>query len=186
MERPSQSSTSRGPPSGNAQASRIRFARPVPPYHHDVPRLTASWDRLSDRRGVLIQLPPGMERDDPRLDFLLGTLPWWVPTAVEFRHPSWVCDEVLALLEGHQSAYVVMSGAGLRAYCARRRRGCTSGCMVRMSSACTPGPTPTRTCGGGLTGSETGGLRDVMCRPSSTRRRRERGPQRRDAPLIPG
>jgi uncharacterized protein YecE (DUF72 family) len=77
-------------------------------------RITAGWDRLYDKRGLLlVQLPPGMERDDARLDYFLSRLPWWVPTAVEFRHPSWACEEVFALLERHQSAYVVMSGAGL-------------------------------------------------------------------------
>ena len=79
-----------------------------------VGRISAAWDRLYDKRGMLlVQLPPGMERDDARLDFFLSALPWWLPTAVEFRHPSWVSDEVFRLLERHQSAYVVMSGAGL-------------------------------------------------------------------------
>jgi uncharacterized protein YecE (DUF72 family) len=32
---------------------------------------------------------------------------------VEFRHPSWVRDDVFALLERHQVAYCVMSGAHL-------------------------------------------------------------------------
>jgi len=72
------------------------------------------WHTLYDRRGVLlVQLPPGMARDDPRLDYFLAQLLWWVPVAVEFRHDSWVCDDVFALLERHRAAYVVMSGAGL-------------------------------------------------------------------------
>jgi uncharacterized protein YecE (DUF72 family) len=33
--------------------------------------------------------------------------------AVEFRHPSWHCDEVFALLAAHRAAYCVMSGASL-------------------------------------------------------------------------
>jgi uncharacterized protein YecE (DUF72 family) len=33
--------------------------------------------------------------------------------AVEFRHPSWHCDEIFALLEAHAAAYCVMSGANL-------------------------------------------------------------------------
>jgi uncharacterized protein YecE (DUF72 family) len=32
---------------------------------------------------------------------------------VEFRHPSWHCEEVFALLERHGTAYCVMSGARL-------------------------------------------------------------------------
>ena len=62
---------------------------------------------------LLVQLPPGMERDDARLDYFLGLLPWWLPTAVEFRHDSWVDEDVFRLLERHRAAYVVMSGANL-------------------------------------------------------------------------
>jgi len=40
-------------------------------------------------------------------------LPPWVRVAVEFRHDSWLDDEVFALLERHRAAYCVMSGAGL-------------------------------------------------------------------------
>ncbi len=79
-----------------------------------VSRITSGWHDLYDKRGMLlVQLPPDMERDDSRLDHFLGLLPWWMPTAVEFRHPSWACDEVFGLLEHHRAAYVVMSGAGL-------------------------------------------------------------------------
>jgi uncharacterized protein YecE (DUF72 family) len=77
-------------------------------------RITRSWHELLDRRGVLlVQLPPAMVRDDARLDWFLGRLPWWVPVAVELRHPSWHDDEVFGLLERHGASYVVMSGAGL-------------------------------------------------------------------------
>ena len=79
-----------------------------------VSRIGAGWHDLYDRRGMLlVQLPPDMPRDDARLDHFLGLLPWWLPTAVEFRHPSWGCDEVFDLLERRRAAYVVMSGAGL-------------------------------------------------------------------------
>lgn len=77
-------------------------------------RITAGWDRLHDKRGMLlVQLPPTLQRDDARLDYFLSQLPWWVPTAVECRHHSWLNDDVFALLERHQASYVVMSGAGL-------------------------------------------------------------------------
>jgi uncharacterized protein YecE (DUF72 family) len=33
--------------------------------------------------------------------------------AVEFRHRSWHCEEIFALLEAHRAAYCVMSGADL-------------------------------------------------------------------------
>jgi uncharacterized protein YecE (DUF72 family) len=79
-----------------------------------VDRITASWHELYDRRAVLlVQLPPTMERDDARLDYFLGRLPWWVRVSVELRHPSWLDDEVFGVLERHDAAYCVMSGARL-------------------------------------------------------------------------
>jgi uncharacterized protein YecE (DUF72 family) len=79
-----------------------------------IERMARCWHELGDRRAVLIvQLPPGLERDDARLDYFLGALPDWMRVAVEFRHPSWHREEVFALLERHGAAYCVMSGAGL-------------------------------------------------------------------------
>nr|WP_221203189.1 DUF72 domain-containing protein [Modestobacter versicolor] len=79
-----------------------------------VDRLVACWHELGDKRAVLlVQLHPAHERDDARLDFLLGRLPGWMRVAVEFRHPSWHDEAVYRLLERHGAAYVVMSGAGL-------------------------------------------------------------------------
>jgi uncharacterized protein YecE (DUF72 family) len=79
-----------------------------------IDRVTAGLHELGDRRGVLlVQLPPGMARDDVRLDHFLGRMPPWVRVAVEFRHPSWLDDGVFALLERHRAAYCVMSGADL-------------------------------------------------------------------------
>lgn len=79
-----------------------------------VERLAAAWHTLGPRRGVvLVQLPPGLERDDARLGYFLGRLPPWMRVAVEMRHPSWHDDAVLGMLEHHGAAYCVMSGAGL-------------------------------------------------------------------------
>ena len=47
---------------------------------------------------LLVQLGPGQVRDDARLDWFLGALPGWIRVAVEFRHPSWVDEDVFALL----------------------------------------------------------------------------------------
>lgn len=69
---------------------------------------------LGERAGpLLLQLPPAMERDDARLAYALQHMPPAVRVAVEFRHPSWLEDQVFALLEQHRAAYVVMSGAHL-------------------------------------------------------------------------
>src|SRR4051794_37940892 len=77
-------------------------------------RIIGGWHELSDRRAVLlVQLPPTLERDDARLDYFLRRLPEWVQVAVELRHPTWLDEDVFALLERQGTAYCVMSGAGL-------------------------------------------------------------------------
>ena len=77
-------------------------------------RLTDAWRALGEHAGpVLLQLHPAHERDDERLDDFLSRLSDEVPTAVEFRHPSWQHEDVYTLLEKHHAAYVVMSGAHL-------------------------------------------------------------------------
>ncbi|UKA56855.1 DUF72 domain-containing protein [Arthrobacter sp. FW306-2-2C-D06B] len=77
-------------------------------------RITSAWHELGARRGVmLVQLPPGMERDDGRLAYFLDLLPEWMKVAVEFRHHSWHDEAVYELLERHQTAYCIMSGAEL-------------------------------------------------------------------------
>lgn len=79
-----------------------------------ISRIDRCWKELGDKAGVLIvQLPPNMERDDGRLEYFLSCLPAGIRTAVEFRHPSWETDAVYQLLERHDTAYTVMSGAHL-------------------------------------------------------------------------
>jgi uncharacterized protein YecE (DUF72 family) len=79
-----------------------------------VDRIARCWHELGDRRAVLVvQLPPGMPRDDARLDYFLGAIPHSIRVAVEFRHDSWHVEEVFGILERHGAAYTVMSGAGL-------------------------------------------------------------------------
>jgi uncharacterized protein YecE (DUF72 family) len=69
---------------------------------------------LGDRLGVLlIQLPPGFGYDYLRLSYFLAQLPTQWQVAIEFRHPSWHCEEIYALLERYGVAYCVMSGARL-------------------------------------------------------------------------
>jgi uncharacterized protein YecE (DUF72 family) len=77
-------------------------------------RIAACWHELGGNRAVwLVQLPPAQPRDDARLGYFLRSLPGWVRVAVEFRHPSWQHDDVIALLERQGAAYCVMSGARL-------------------------------------------------------------------------
>ncbi len=77
-------------------------------------RIAAGWHELGARRAVLlVQLAPSHQRDDARLAYFLRLVPDWIRVAVEFRHASWQCEEIFALLETHRAAYCVMSGAGL-------------------------------------------------------------------------
>lgn len=69
---------------------------------------------LGDRCGpLLVQLPPTLPYDYPRLAFFLQQIPTGRRVALEFRHPSWHQEAVFSLLEQHQTAYCVMSGARL-------------------------------------------------------------------------
>ncbi|TMD10258.1 MAG: DUF72 domain-containing protein [Chloroflexi bacterium] len=76
-------------PRGEAAAS---FGRSVKP--------------LGDRLGpLLLQLPPAVKRDPDLLDTLLGNL--GVPTAVEFRDPGWLDEDVYSVIRSHGGALVV-------------------------------------------------------------------------------
>jgi uncharacterized protein YecE (DUF72 family) len=77
-------------------------------------RIAAGWHELDGKRAVLlVQLSPAHARDDLRLGYFLRQVPDWMRVAVEFRHLSWHCEDVFALLEAHGAAYCVMSGANL-------------------------------------------------------------------------
>lgn len=78
-----------------------------------VERFERAWRALGDRAGaLLVQLHPGLERDDALLDHFLSVMPAPLRVAVEFRHASWHCDDVLELLRRRGASYVVTSGAG--------------------------------------------------------------------------
>jgi uncharacterized protein YecE (DUF72 family) len=62
---------------------------------------------LGEQLGVvLVQLPPNMKKDLPRLETFLTQLPP-TPMAFEFRHPTWFDDDVLELLRSQNRALVV-------------------------------------------------------------------------------
>ena len=58
---------------------------------------------------LLFQLPPNYKRDDEALGGLLELLPPRCRAAFEFRHDSWLDDEVYRLLSGHGNAALVAS-----------------------------------------------------------------------------
>jgi uncharacterized protein YecE (DUF72 family) len=77
-------------------------------------RMEAGLRRLGDHLGpLLLQLPPWLEYDQPRLEHVLARATPRLQVTVERRHPSWQREETFALLERYAAAYCVMSGAGL-------------------------------------------------------------------------
>jgi uncharacterized protein YecE (DUF72 family) len=64
-------------------------------------------------RVMLWQLPPDLERDADRLDAFLALLPAPPRHAVEFRHPSWLREDVFAVLRRHAVASVAISGLAM-------------------------------------------------------------------------
>jgi uncharacterized protein YecE (DUF72 family) len=79
-----------------------------------IARLAGCWHELGERRGVLlVQLGPGQERDDARLEYFLARVPTWMRVAVEFRHRSWHDAPVFEILQRYGAGYCVLSGANL-------------------------------------------------------------------------
>jgi uncharacterized protein YecE (DUF72 family) len=69
--------------------------------------------RLGARLGpVLYQLPPRWPRNLERLAIFLRTLPTRRRHAIEFREPSWYCDETYDLLRRHHVALCLHDMAG--------------------------------------------------------------------------
>ena len=63
---------------------------------------------LGERLGVvLFQLPPNSKKDSERLRDFLNCLPGSTRAAFEFRHESWLDDEITELLRGKNCALVV-------------------------------------------------------------------------------
>jgi uncharacterized protein YecE (DUF72 family) len=77
-------------------------------------RIERGLSRLGDRLGIfLVQLPPGLGFDPPRLEYFLQQAPKWIRLAFEFRNGTWEREETYALLERYGAASCVMSGARL-------------------------------------------------------------------------
>jgi len=64
---------------------------------------------LGDRLGLtLFQLPPNLKKDYPRLTDFLAKLPRTWRAAMEFRHDSWLADDVLDALRARDIALVAV------------------------------------------------------------------------------
>lgn len=68
-------------------------------------RLSAFGDRLG---AVIFRLPPEMKKDFKRLETFLKHLPANVPSAFQLEDPTWINDDVLALLRSQNRALVVL------------------------------------------------------------------------------
>ena len=70
-----------------------------------LPRHVACVERLGAALGpTLVQLPPHWRRDPGRLDEFLTVAPCTLRWAVELRDPSWLHDDVFAVLARHDAA----------------------------------------------------------------------------------
>ncbi|MDP8904932.1 MAG: DUF72 domain-containing protein [Chloroflexota bacterium] len=78
-----------------------RLADPVEPIARFVARAHGLGAKLGP---ALLQLPPGLRRDDERLSAALQEFPPGVRVAVEFRHGSWWHDDVRRILEEYRAA----------------------------------------------------------------------------------
>jgi uncharacterized protein YecE (DUF72 family) len=81
-----------------------KLNEPAEPVHRFLERASELGPRLGP---VLIQLPPRFQAVPERLDETLSLFPPRVHVAVEFRDPSWFTDEVRAILESHDAAFVL-------------------------------------------------------------------------------
>ena len=132
-------------------------------------RIREGWHELGDKRAVLlVQLPPSQPRDDIRLAYFLRLVPSWIRVAVEFRHHSWHCEQIFALLAEHGAAYCVTSGANLPCVL----RATTDVAYVRMHGPdhhqLYAGCIPTLICSGGPTASGNGASQVKTCTSIST------------------
>jgi uncharacterized protein YecE (DUF72 family) len=77
-------------------------------------RMAQGLSKLGQKQGVLLaQLPPQLPFHRERLARFLLEAPSELKLALEFRHPSWNCEETFELLERHHAAYCVTNGPKL-------------------------------------------------------------------------
>jgi uncharacterized protein YecE (DUF72 family) len=62
---------------------------------------------------VLFQLPPTFKKDAALLADFLDEMPTGLRAAFEFRHASWLTDDILEVLRAHHAALCVAEGEGV-------------------------------------------------------------------------
>jgi uncharacterized protein YecE (DUF72 family) len=69
---------------------------------------------LKEKLGPLLyQLPPGLRRDDGLLEAFLPKLPEGIKHVIEFRHASWLSEEVYSLLRRYNIGFCIFDMPGL-------------------------------------------------------------------------
>ncbi|MDW8105251.1 MAG: DUF72 domain-containing protein, partial [Armatimonadota bacterium] len=93
-----------------------KFSRQATHIHRlrDCQQIVQRWMErmrlLEEKLGVvLVQLPPSLHKDVPLLEAFLRLFPEDTRVAVEFRHPSWECEEVYDLLRSLEVAHCTIS-----------------------------------------------------------------------------
>ncbi len=83
------------------------FKRLKPEAADETGYLMETVTALGDRLGVvLFQLPPNLKKDLPRLEAFLEMLPHGTRAAFEFRHASWLNEDVYGVLRARDYALV--------------------------------------------------------------------------------
>jgi len=97
-----------------AKASRqITHTRKLRSAAEPLERLLDVLGGLGEKLGnVLFQLPPSLRLDLALLEGFLGLLPAGPGFSVEFRHPSWECDEAFEVLARAGVSHVVVGRRG--------------------------------------------------------------------------
>ena len=87
---------------------------------------------LKEKLGPLLyQLPPSMKKDKRRLTNFLKKLPKKAKNVIEFRHPSWLDEEIFALLKKFNTAHCIVSMPGFPTVV----RPCADFAYIRMHGA---------------------------------------------------
>lgn len=89
---------------------RITHLKKLLRVHEDVELFFDRVRPLEEHLGpILWQLPPSLKKDARRLESFLKALPTDCRHAIEFRDPSWLCEEVFECLRAHRVAHVSIS-----------------------------------------------------------------------------
>jgi len=107
----------------SATPADFNFAVKVSRFITHIKRLKDSGDAVANFVGrakglkeklgpLLYQLPPGMHRNDERLESFLSTLPKEPKYVFEFRHESWLDEKVFAILHNYNAGLCIFDMPG--------------------------------------------------------------------------